>query len=82
MANRTLIRPAANESRSGTTRPGNNGWLLIQAPADESHVGGIILQSPNGTSTYFWVDDTGNLRTSTTEPTAPNSDGTVVGTQS
>lgn len=82
MANRTLIRPAANESRSGTTRSGNNGWILVQCAANESHVSGVIFQSPNGTSTYLWVDDTGDFRTATTEPTDPNNDGTIVGTQS
>lgn len=82
MANRTEIRPQPNESRSGTTRPGFNGWLVVQAPANENHVGGIVLQSPNGTSTYLWADDTGDIRTSTTEPTLPNADGTVVGSQS
>lgn len=78
MANRTEIRPQPNESRSGTTRPGFNGWLVVQAPANESHVGGIVFQSANGTSTYVWVSDAGALRISTTEPTAPNTDGALV----
>ena len=78
MANRTEVRPQPNESRSGTTRAGFNGWLVVQAPANENHVGGIVFQSPNGTSTYVWASDAGVLRISTTEPTLPNADGALV----
>lgn len=44
--------------------------------------GMIELKEADGTPHYLWVDSTGDLRIHTSIPTAPDADGTIVGTQS
>ncbi len=82
MADRGALVPADGETRYGTRAisPSGQLWLMVDAPALK--VSGIIFQDTAGDSHYLWVDTTGDFRTDTTEPTLPNSDGTVVGSQS
>jgi hypothetical protein len=44
--------------------------------------GMIELKEADGTPHYLWVDNTGDLRIHTAIPSNPDSDGTIVGTQS
>lgn len=44
--------------------------------------GGLKLRTEAGVVYYLWVDSTGDLRIGSAEPSTPDSDGTVVGTQS
>lgn len=64
-----------------TNRPtGENSF--IKSDAGLGKVGGFILTDSAGVLHYLWCDTTGDLRISTTEPSNPQSDGTVVGSQS
>lgn len=81
MANRTTSRPAANESRLATNRAGaGTGILTVQSASGSVSV--LALQDTAADTHYLWFDTTGDLRAGTTLPTAPNSDGVVVGGQS
>lgn len=74
-------RPISNESRMCTDRPGaGNGILTILTPSGSVSI--IAMYDTGGTARYLWFDTTGDLRTGSSIPTAPNSDGTVVGSQS
>lgn len=83
--------------RAGTTRigsPGRNiqGVHHVCAPTNGAGTGtankpGILALdavSDAGvvTTFYLWVDDTGDLRISSTFPTNQDGDGAIVGTQS
>lgn len=72
MGNETSFGTAAGDSQ--------NSWIRSRAPS--GYVGGFILTDSSGADWYVWVDTTGDLRVSATEPTAPQSDGTVIGSQS
>lgn len=73
----------ANVTSFGTDRGhADNGW--IESKAISGKVSGFKLYDTAGAAYYLWVDTNGDLRISAadTEPSAPNSDGTIVGTQS
>lgn len=59
-----------------------NQWSETKGAS--GYVGGLKLYDTAGNTYYLWVDTNGDLRISAadTEPTAPNSDGTIVGNQS
>lgn len=78
MASRSGTRPAANESRSGTNRTGAGTGLFYVQSASGS-VGVYAMDDTDGVTWYLWMDTTGALRRANALPTAPNSDGTVVG---
>lgn len=80
MANRQSSAPIENETRLASNQPPYNGVFMVQCPTGKVSV--LALQDTAGDTHYLWFDTTGDLRCGTTEPTAPNSDGTVVGTQS
>lgn len=78
MASRSGSRPAANESRSGTNRAGAGTGIFYVQSASGS-VGVYAFDDTAGVTWYFWADTSGNIRRANALPTAPNSDGTVVG---
>ena len=41
----------------------------------------LSLQAGDGDYIYFWVDNSGNLRTHTSVPTNSNTDGSLVASQ-
>jgi hypothetical protein len=53
-----------------------------QTPLTLMQPGMIELKTQQGVPYYLWVDVNGDLRLGTAIPTAPDSDGTIVGTQS
>lgn len=67
----TSFGPATNRTT------GENSW--VESMAGLGKVGGLRLTDSAGVVWYVWMDTSGNLRRSNTEPTAPQSDGTVVG---
>lgn len=59
--------------------PGNSGKIDIGISTGS--IPYLKLTSANGTAAYLFVDNSGDLKIHTAEPTA-DGDGTVVGTQS
>lgn len=81
MADRGASRPIRNESRIGTRRSGaGNGIFMIDCPSGSVSI--LAMQDSGGTTRYLWADTTGDWRTASAIPSNPNSDGTVVGSQS
>ena len=69
---------SANPVRA--VRWGNNG-VQIDALLNITNSHFARLQQPNGAWQYLWVDNSGNLRISGTEPSDRNTDGAIVGSQ-
>lgn len=82
MADRGALIPLEGETRFGTRTPttATQSLFLVDSPAGKVSV--LCLQDTAGDTHYLWFDTTGDLRAGTAIPTAPNSDGTIVGTQS
>jgi len=86
MPNRALARPTEGDSRIGDGRPNIQGIFYIAA-GDLPGKGSIFaMDSVDNvgvkTTYYLFFGSDGKLRTSSTEPTNTNTDGTVIGSQS
>ena len=83
MANATLTRPGAGETRLGTTRDGAlESQTLQQSPIGTASC--FAMQTTAGVTYYLWVDTTGDLRIYTARPVGAEAQsiGVVVGSQS
>lgn len=79
--NITRVGSLASEAQTGQT------FLHLAVPGVVGQPSIIVLDAVNTstgavTSNYLWVDSAGKLRISTSIPTLPDSNGTVVGSQS
>lgn len=70
----------------GSRRDGVQGWVAIETGATVGKPSILSMDAVNPstgavTTCYLWFDSAGELRTSTTFPTTPETDGGKVGAQ-
>ena len=68
------------DGQSAVGSPRVKGYLGVNSAS--GHASQLVLVDSAGAEWFIWVDTTGDLRISATDPTSYQADGTIVGSQS